>query len=119
VGDQKGEVHFRRALIPRQTCHHTPDGLLVTVSGDAIFELNRDCFEAGELLAGQIHAHPGAAYHSGADDELALVRLPGGLSIVVPDFARAPLRPRSWSVYRLGRDGSWRQKSWRERLTVR
>lgn len=107
VDDAEDVVSFRRALIPDQVCHHTPDGLLVTIPGEAIFALNRDCYERGELLAGQIHTHPGQAYHSGADDALALVRLPGSLSIVVPEFARGPLRRRRWSVYRLDADGIW------------
>lgn len=101
-------VRFRRGLLPDQVCHHTPEGLLVTIPGEAIFALNRDCYEHGELLAGQIHAHPGQAYHSGADDALALVRLPGALSIVVPEFARGPLRQRRWSVHRLDAGGTWR-----------
>jgi hypothetical protein len=112
-------LRFERAVIPEQICHHTPDGLLVTIDGEAIFNLTRSCYEAGEILAGQIHAHPRQAYHSGADDELALVQLPGGLSMVVPDFARGPLRPRRWSVYQLRGDGVWRPKPWRVKLRVR
>jgi hypothetical protein len=112
-------LHFHRALIPEQTCHDTPDGLLVTIEGEAIFALNRECYEAGELLAGQIHAHPERAYHSGADDELALVRLPGALSIVVPGFARGPLRPRGWAVYQLREDGRWRPRPRRVKLELR
>jgi hypothetical protein len=100
-------VRFRRGVVPRQTAHTTPQGLLVTIEGSAIFELNRDCFEHGELLAGQIHGHPQRAYHSGADDQMALIRLPGGLSIVVPNFAAGPLDPARWSVHRLGEDGDW------------
>lgn len=107
VVDPRGAVSFRRALIPRQTCHATRKGLLVTIDGDALFELNRDCYAYGELLAGQIHAHPDAAYHSGADDALALLKLPGALSIVVPDFAAGALAPRRWSVHRLAADGTW------------
>ncbi|MFL5833351.1 MAG: hypothetical protein ACJ76B_05160 [Solirubrobacterales bacterium] len=116
MGDR--EIRFRRALIPEQMCHRTPYGLLVTIDGDALFQLNRSCYEAGEVLAGQIHAHPGRAYHSGADDQLALVQLPGGLSIVVPDFAAGPLRPRRWSVFRLRGDGSWHPKPWRVKLRI-
>jgi hypothetical protein len=112
-------IRFERALIPAQTCHHTPHGLLVTIESEAIFALSRACYEAGEILAGQIHAHPGEAYHSGADDELALVQLPGGLSMVVPDFARGSLRPRRWSVFQLGGDGAWRPKSRRVKLRLR
>jgi hypothetical protein len=81
----------------------------VTIDSEALFALNRDCYESGELLAGQIHAHPGSAYHSRADDLLALVRLPGGLSIVVPRFGHGRLAPRRWSVHRLDDAGAWRR----------
>lgn len=105
---EDGSVELRRALVPAQTCHHTPEGLLVMIDGEAIFELNRASYERGEILAAQIHAHPGRAYHSGADDALALVRLPGALSIVVPDFAGGPMRPKHWSVHRRDSDSCWR-----------
>jgi hypothetical protein len=111
-------IRFARALVPAQRCHHSEHGLLVTVESEAIFELTRSCFEAGEILAGQIHAHPAEAYHSGADDELALVQLPGGLSVVVPDFARGPVLARNWSIYRRRSDGAWRPKPWWVRFKV-
>jgi hypothetical protein len=99
---------FSRAIVPRQTAHKTPHGLLVTVDGEALFELNRDCHQRGELLAGQIHAHPTEAYHSPADDNLAIVAVPGGLSIVVPDFARDGLDAVArWACFRLGAGGRW------------
>jgi hypothetical protein len=112
------EVCFRRALVPEQTCHKTPEGLLVTIEGEAIFALNRDCYEHDEILAGQIHAHPDHAYHSGADDMLALVHLPGAISIVVPHFGAGPLRRRRWSVNRRGEDGAWRALGRRTKLEL-
>jgi len=109
---------FARALIPEQTCHRTEEGLLVTIEGEAIFALSQDAYAAGEILAGQIHAHPGRAYHSGADDQLAMVRLPGALSIVVPDFAASPPSPRLWSVYQRRADGRWGRRPRRVRLAL-
>lgn len=40
-----------------------------------------------KILA-QVHSHPGAAFHSEADDEWAIVRHAGALSLVLPEFAR-------------------------------
>ena len=40
-----------------------------------------------EQLLVQLHTHPGEAFHSLADDRLALPRHTGALSIVVPNFA--------------------------------
>lgn len=39
------------------------------------------------MVAAQVHSHPGPAFHSKADDEWAIVRHKGALSIVIPDFA--------------------------------
>jgi hypothetical protein len=111
-------VNLCRALVPEQTCYSTPEGLLVKIEGEAIFELSQDVYHAEELLAAQIHAHPTQAYHSGADDALALLRAPGSLSIVVPNFATGPLRPRRWSVHRLSEDGRWRPRPRRVRLKL-
>lgn len=36
----------------------------------------------------QVHSHPGRAFHSAADDEWAIVRHAGALSLVLPRFAR-------------------------------
>ena len=106
AGVYEGETfEFQRAIVPAQTAHSMADGLLVTVDADALFELNRDCYARHELLAGQIHAHPRGAYHSGADDELAIVAIPGGISIVIPDFARAGLSGvSSWHCFQLKRE---------------
>jgi hypothetical protein len=99
---------FRRAVVPRQTAHKTRHGLLVTMDGDSLFELNRDCDRHGDVLAGQIHGHPDTAYHSAADDELALVGILGGLSIVVPQFARQGLEGVSrWACYQRRPGGRW------------
>jgi hypothetical protein len=38
-------------------------------------------------LAAQVHSHPREAFHSIADDEWAVIRREGALSVVVPDFA--------------------------------
>ena len=116
--EDERSVSFRRALVPKQTCYQTEEGLIVKIEGEAIYELNRDSYEHGEILAGQIHAHPGQAYHSPADDALALIRSPGGLSIVVPHFATGPLRPRRWSVHQLRRHGDWGRKPRRVKLKL-
>lgn len=39
-------------------------------------------------IVAQVHSHPGRAFHSDVDDEWAIVRHTGALSLVLPDFAR-------------------------------
>lgn len=58
------------------------------------------------VLAGQVHTHPGEAFHSYTDEAFPLATQIGSLSIVVPNFAADPLTNlHSCAVYRLGEDG--------------
>lgn len=108
VEDGGATARFRRGVIPRQTAYTTSRGLMVKIDGDALYELNRDCRQNGDVVAGQIHSHPDTAYHSDADDDLAIVQLPGGISIVVPHFGRGGLDAAStWSVHQLTSAGAW------------
>lgn len=40
-------------------------------------------------ILAQVHSHPGEAFHSKADDEWAVIRHLGALSLVLPTFAHA------------------------------
>lgn len=106
--DDGHTLRMTSALIPEQECIHSPDGVGVIIGGDALFRLNKELYERGEVLAGQAHAHPTRAYHSHADDELALVTFAGGLSLVVPDFARTGRSAEErWRWYRLEASEAW------------
>jgi hypothetical protein len=89
---------FTSGYVPRQRGLQTPDGLLVEVDGDALFEVNKAFNDRGEILAGQAHSHPTEAYHSSTDDMFPIVTILGGLSLVVPDFARDGLE--AWGGFR-------------------
>lgn len=58
--------------------HITPDGMRTVMA----YLRQRRLF-----IAAQVHSHPGPAFHSTADDEWAIVRHEGALSLVVPHFA--------------------------------
>jgi len=109
-GVREGETRFRfeAGLVPEQTAHTTEDGLLVTVHGDALHKINVKLNDNGLMLAGQIHSHPTDAYHSTTDDQLPLVTVLGGLSVVVPDFARDGLDAyEEFAWYRLAGYAQW------------
>lgn len=104
------QLTFTSAVWPQQTASRSRDGLLVVVEGDALFALNKHLYQRGELLAGQVHTHPESAYHSATDDDFPLVTLVGGLSVVIPDFARAGLQDVDrWAFYRLEALSEWRE----------
>jgi len=108
VSDDGGTVSFTSCMAPRQTAHKTPHGLLVTVEGKALFELNRELYDRGELLAAQVHSHPQDAYHSDTDDCFSLVTLTGALSIVIPRFGTAGVNDfKGWAWYRMTGQSNW------------
>lgn len=109
AGVVEGDVfRVREAVIPRQQAIRSPEGdVAVMIPGDELFRLNVWLYRSGLELGAQIHSHPGAAYHSDTDDTLAVVARAGGLSLVVPDFARRPFTLAEAAVHRLGEDGRW------------
>ncbi|MHB1863806.1 MAG: MPN domain-containing protein [Gemmatimonadaceae bacterium] len=109
-GRQEEDRRFaiRSAMIPKQRASKTDNGLLVTVDGAALFDINRTAHERGEILAAQVHSHPTDAYHSSTDDAYPLVTIVGGMSIVIPDFARhAPRDIERWAWFRLSNASTW------------
>jgi len=94
--------------VPRQTAYRLPEGLCVRVEGTELHRLNVWLFEHHERLAVQVHAHPTEAYHSETDSTYPIVTTRGGLSLVVPDFARLGVRGARTALYRLRTDG-WQQ----------
>ena len=116
-----GEVlEFESAIVPPQTAHRTPHGLLVTVEGSALFQVNKELYQRGQLLAGQVHSHPTDAYHSDTDDCHSLVTLTGALSVVIPDFARGGLESVSrWAWYRLTGQGEWAELTRSDKVELR
>lgn len=95
--------------IPEQTPFHSEGGIGIYVDGAELHQLNRALYETSEVLAVQVHAHPGDAYHSATDDTYAIVSTIGGLSVVVPNFCRGSLVTPQTAVYRLLQTGWVRQ----------
>ena len=113
AGKADGETfRVRAAVIPNQDAVSTEDGeVAVILSGDELFRMNVWLYRNGLTLVAQIHSHPGDAYHSETDDEFAVMTRVGGLSIVVPDFAREDFTLTGAAVHRLGPDGTWSRLS--------
>lgn len=107
----------KEIIIPPQTSIKSEQGVGYLVSGDTLFTLNRYLHNTGLRLIAQIHSHPSHAYHSEADDLLAVATKEGSFSLVVPDFARGPADLNHWAVYQL-RGGRWKEVSKREKNSI-
>jgi proteasome lid subunit RPN8/RPN11 len=104
----EGQARITRAVVPDQKPIKSEDGVGYFVDANVLFELNQKLSETGLRLIAQVHSHPGEAYHSETDDRYAIVTADGGLSLVVPDFGKAPTDPTLWAVYRLN-NGTWQE----------
>jgi hypothetical protein len=99
------ELAVRTCHVPKQTSSKTRHGLMVRVEGQALHELNLWLYEHNEVLGAQVHAHPTRAFHSDTDDTFPIVTALGGLSLVVPDFARRGVLTPGSAAFRLSRSG--------------
>jgi hypothetical protein len=105
-GRQKGDLfQVRTPHVPKQTSYRLASGLCVRVEGPELHRLNVWLYEAGEILAVQVHAHPTEAYHSETDDTYPIVATLGGLSVVAADFCRRGLFTKGTAIYRLESEG--------------
>lgn len=119
VGVRDGtSFHIKRTIIPAQNAGHVEDGLVYVVPGEELHRIALELFDTGLDLIGQIHSHPGAAYHSDTDDAYPIVTVTGGISVVVPNFATGRLKLSEWAVYRLVSDQGWLELSATERQAL-
>lgn len=94
-------------VIPQQRGIRTSDGVCVIIDAPELQRLNLELYRSGLQLIAQVHSHPQAAYHSETDDEFAIARIIGSLSLVVPNFAIRPFSLSDCAVYRLSATGVW------------
>jgi hypothetical protein len=106
IGPEPGQATVTMPFVPKQKPISSEDGVGYFISGETLFQLNKDLAATGLRLIAQVHSHPTRAYHSEADDRYAIVTKEGGLSLVVPNFGNASADPVTWAVYRLI-DGRW------------
>ena len=99
--------YIHTVTVPIQRGIRSAEGVCVVIDGDALHQLNVETYKRGERLFAQVHTHPGRAYHSEMDDRYAVVTAPGGLSLVVPDFAVRDFDVSDCAVYRLSSAGRW------------
>ena len=112
-----GRLLVKTMHVPKQTAFRSSSGLCVRVEADELHRLNVWLYENGERLAIQVHSHPTEAYHSDTDDAYPIVTTLGGLSLVVPEFARYGVRGPGTALYRLSNKG-WEALSPRDARQV-
>jgi len=59
-----------------------------TVASPAMAQVVRSAVKLGLQVVGQVHTHPGQAYHSDGDEDGTRIAYSGYVSIVLPDYGR-------------------------------
>jgi hypothetical protein len=112
AGELKGSVfEITHTLIPAQKGIRSQQGVCVVIGPEELHRLNVWLYQNSRILVAQIHSHPTEAYHSDTDDDYPIATTVGGLSLVVPDFAKRPFSLDTTAVYRLSAGGRWEQLS--------
>jgi proteasome lid subunit RPN8/RPN11 len=89
-----------------------PDRFVIPPEGMA--ELMRRIAATGRAVVAQVHSHPGAAFHSAADEQWAIVKHVGAYSVVLPNFAGAVTPDSFWrdaATFVMQRDGRWMEQT--------
>lgn len=108
VGEKKAEQFFvTQVVYPKQQLLKTPHGVSFHVDGEELERIGDWLFENKRSLIAQIHSHPQEAYHSEADDALAIITTFGGVSIVIPDFGNTDQNFEGSAIYRLLPQTGW------------
>ena len=108
-----GHIHNESIVVnevyrPIQTARR--DVFWITQEG--MDELKSRLRSTRTMVAAQVHAHPRLAFHSAADDQWAIVRHEGALSLVLPYFAldsSLESFATDVKVFRLDGANTWRE----------
>lgn len=102
----EGNIEVREVYAPEQYAESD----FFRISRGAMADLLRHLRESRYFIAAQVHSHPYEAFHSHVDDQWAIVRHEGALSLVLPDFG-LKTTPDSFvndaAVFQLSADNKW------------
>lgn len=60
-------------------------------------------------LRAQVHTHPGSAFHSSRDDDMAAIQIAGFCSLVIPRFALGPMSLDAAHLAWRDANGGWQK----------
>lgn len=82
--ERAGEIRVVEVYVP----DHEAESDYFWIPPESMQALLLHLQETTTFIASQVHSHPNKAFHSYADDQWAIVRHLGALSLVVPHFAQ-------------------------------
>ncbi|NPV24518.1 hypothetical protein [Bradyrhizobium aeschynomenes] len=86
---------------------HSLDTGIVRFDGRYFGKLWSICRERGLTIVADVHVHPGGSAQSASDKAHPMVTQAGHLALILPQFARAPLRREEIGIYRYLGNQTW------------
>jgi len=94
---------------------HCLDTSIVSFDGRYFDDLWELCRQRGLIVIADVHVHPEGAGQSGSDRANPMISRAGHIALIVPAFARQPVRRRDLGIYEYRRSKQWRIVAPRER----
>lgn len=79
--------------------------------GDAFAKLWSHCREFGLTVVADVHTHPGFGFQSDSDRTNPMVARAGHIAIILPNFARWPIRHELMGIYEYLGQHEWTNRS--------
>jgi hypothetical protein len=86
---------------------HALDTGIVRLDGRHFGKLWDTCAATGLTVVADVHTHPGGPAQSGSDQANPIIARAGHIALIVPHFARWPIRRRAVGIYRYIGGGRW------------
>ena len=81
----EGDTKIEKVFVPIQES----TALSLTIDEAGVGDVIREVKDTGYVVLAQMHTHPRGAFHSYADDTLAILSHEGAISMVLPSFAQS------------------------------
>jgi proteasome lid subunit RPN8/RPN11 len=86
---------------------HALDTGIVRFDGRHFGSLWDICKRRGLSVVADVHVHPGGSYQSESDRAHPMISRAGHIALILPDFARAPIRTEAIGIYRYLGNKRW------------
>ena len=95
-----GRAHIVDFVLYDDLDPHALDTGIVRFDGRYFGELWNICKRRGLSVVADVHVHPGGSYQSASDRNHPMISRAGHIALILPDFAKRPVRIEAIGIYR-------------------
>ena len=102
-----GRAHIVDFVLYDDLDPHALDTGIVRFDGRHFGKLWDICKGRGLSVVADVHVHPGGSYQSDSDQAHPMISRAGHIALILPDFAKAPVRTETIGIYRYLSGKQW------------